>query len=335
LNRAAELGVGTHMPTDYPTSVLTNERFEEIAAAGWVRTWDGGVNVEFSASCGRRADGAVFCWGDNMQSAMADSISAKQAQVPQRVVGVPPVTRLFGGATTICGLTTGAELYCWGGYFGNPGARPRRVNLSNVIDAEQGEWHSCALTQDGRWHCWGFSDQYGERGDSTATQRFRKIAVGQFFTCGLDDTGSAWCWGRNNVGQLGRGTLTPECWDASGQYPRMCPGTDVSPKPVFGGRQYVDIDAGQSHVCAIEAGGTIHCWGRGTEGQLGDGRGDHAYMPVVVGSQLRFSSMSVGDLHTCGVALDGKAYCWGQGVYGQLGTQSTVSYKSPVLVSPQ
>ncbi len=40
------------------------------------------------------------------------------------------------------------------------------------------------------------------------TNRFVAVAAGEKFACGVEDDGDALCWGENDHGQIGDGTLT-------------------------------------------------------------------------------------------------------------------------------
>jgi alpha-tubulin suppressor-like RCC1 family protein len=42
------------------------------------------------------------------------------------------------------------------------------------------------------------------------------------------------------------------------------------------------ISAGGEHTCALMTSGAAKCWGRGTEGQLGNGAGSTVNTPVTV-----------------------------------------------------
>ena len=42
------------------------------------------------------------------------------------------------------------------------------------------------------------------------TKTFVQISAGRSVTCAIDKDGEIWCWGDNEFGQLGRGTMDPE-----------------------------------------------------------------------------------------------------------------------------
>ena len=80
--------------------------------------------------------------------------------------------------------------------------------------------------------------------------------------------------------------------------------------------------------------GTIQCWGRNNQRQLGIGSTDELAAPgkSVVGISTAVS-VSAGREHTCALLLNGGALCWGNGSNGRLGNGSTDNQNSPVTVS--
>ncbi len=197
---------------------------------------------------------------------------------------------------------------------------------------------------------------------------FRQLSGGLFFTCGVTTTDQAYCWGQNEIGQLGNGStdmsLTPSpvsgglrfrqvsvgdrhvcgvtttdvayCWgsNALGQLGVGNSPDRSTPAAVLGGHRFRQVSAGQYHTCAVTTADVAFCWGWNHDGQLGDGSdfGRRA-RPVQVAGTWRFSQVDAGALHTCGVTKTERAYCWGNGAYGQLGNGTLGDRRTPRLVS--
>lgn len=92
------------------------------------------------------------------------------------------------------------------------------------------------------------------------------------------------------------------------------------------------VSAGGQHTCSLASTGEAYCWGRGQEGQLGNGSAQSNPTPTLVAGGLAFSALASGGSHSCALTLDGLAYCWGYGGSGQLGHGSFTSSNSPVAV---
>jgi len=146
---------------------------------------------------------------------------------------------------------------------------------------------------------------------------FASIIAGFDHSCGLRSDGAAFCWGNNDVGQLGDKSLTSR----------------LTPVPVFGGFVFKQLVAGAFHTCGLTTAGQAYCWGLGEDGQLGSGRQlPTSAVPVAVAGGYEFASLGSGSYHTCGLTTAGKAYCWGWNDYGQLGTGTFSSELEPVAV---
>jgi alpha-tubulin suppressor-like RCC1 family protein len=228
-----------------------------------------------------------------------------------------------------CGLAIGGEVYCWGrggnGQLGDGraarSADPVRAGGAGAIytSVTLGQHHTCAVTDDGRAHCWGWN-RWGQLGVGTTDDMsspqflpaqlvFATLSAGFHHTCGLTPSGEAWCWGDNSQGQLGDGTTTHA----------------TSPVRVAGDLVFARISAGGYHTCGLTHENEAYCWGLNYLGQLGTGdTGNRAAPTAVVGADA-FEAISAGGMHTCAVAADGRALCWGSARYGELGTGHVAS----------
>lgn len=244
--------------------------------------------------------------------------------------------------------------------------------------------HHCALSTQGRAYCWG-STAHGRLGEgavdmysNAASPRpveqsvgFTDIATGQAHSCGLAADGAAFCWGRNDTGQLGDGTMisranpTPVagglrfaslsagalstcaltmsgeayCWglNSAGELGIGSPGSlrDVHPQPrlVSGGRRFSSISAGAGYTCAVTQEGEGYCWGSNRSGELGTGSTTGSAVPARVQGTVHFQEIETGATHTCGFTPDGQVYCWGLNSNGELGTGTSGNATTPAKVA--
>lgn len=143
------------------------------------------------------------------------------------------------------------------------------------------------------------------------------LDTGRGHSCAIALDGRAFCWGRNEQGQLGDGTLS----------------TRTRPVAVLGGLTFASISTGAFHTCGITTAGQAYCWGQNQSGHLGDGTGVRRLTPVAVSGGIAFASIAAGGQNTCGIATDNRAYCWGEGAFGANGTGSLTIAVTPQLVS--
>lgn len=183
-------------------------------------------------SCGLDADSLAYCWGMNFASRLGvDSMSSSAAPVAVR--DSRRFAQLAAGGLHACGIMSSGEIRCWGenrsGQLGaaatpDSSAAPQLVAGGLSFTAVAAGSHStCAIAADGAAYCWGANDA-GQLGAASSDScngtpcsrtpipvagglRFTLISVGDLHACGLSVDGLAYCWGKNDRGQLGDGTL--------------------------------------------------------------------------------------------------------------------------------
>ncbi|HWJ21251.1 MAG TPA: Ig-like domain-containing protein [Gemmatimonadaceae bacterium] len=339
------LGDSSTAPRYVPARVATPLTFAMVAAG------DG------SHSCGLVAgSGAAYCWGIDGMDNVINPGPDNTGSIPAAVPGGLQFKTIAVGYWHACGLTADGAAYCWGrNDYGQLGVEstgetcntahlpcshmPVRVagGLS-FTSITAGGAHSCALTADGTAYCWGYNGT-GELGTGTtdpsaanATPQpvqgglhFAAISAGAQHTCGLNTTGTAYCWGAGESGQLGV------------SFGAICPSsgcTSTTPVAVSGGLTFSTIQAGLGFTCALTADGSAYCWGMNDVGQLGDGTATSRATPAAVSGGLHFITMSA-KWHGCGTTNDGSAYCWGRNDYGQLGDDHITSDPHEIFSVPR
>jgi len=311
-----------------PRAVASSVRFTAVAPGG-------------DHSCALTAAGVAWCWGRNDQGQLGRS-SIGNDTLPGPLVSALRFTTLSAGAGHTCGLDARGLAYCWGvdatgqlgdGTFGFS-ATPHGV-FNDIVFATvaAGGAHTCALTGAGAAYCWG-GNTAGQLGSGSGNNlstvpslvagglTFDRVAAGAATTCALTVSGAAYCWGANDVGQLGTGVA-----DSLAR----------TPQPVTGALTFRTITVGGRHACGLTTDSLAYCWGDDANGQLGDGPATTtpSPSPVPVSGGLHFSDLHAGASHTCGITGDLVIYCWGLGTQGQLGQTFPQSSSVPLRVTGQ
>ena len=150
-----------------------------------------------------------------------------------------------------------------------------------------------------------------------------RIATGAGFSCAIDD-GAVQCWGSGAYGELGNGATTDVMTP---------PGVDHA---VDLGGTAIQVVAGDHHACALLSDGSVRCWGRNNDGQLGyantnpfqDSPNNPSPTPADAGAVSvgrTAIAISAGGNNTCALLNNGGVRCWGYGADGENGSGHTAN----------
>jgi alpha-tubulin suppressor-like RCC1 family protein len=286
-NGNGRLGIGGQLNTNVTEPTLVQPAaplvFAEIEA--------GGLHTCATTTVSGVAD-AGYCWGYNGFGQIGNN-STTEVDIPTLVSGGFTFSQISAGTYHSCGIRgSNDQMYCWG-YNGEGGVGigstvtpqlvPQLVSASlGWIDVAAGGpssgYFSCGLEQSNNdIYCWGHGNE-GEMGDGAFADNldetqisnqlnWSSVATGDHHVCMLDGNNAAFCVGYAANGQLGNGTTTPN--------------TNVR-EAVLGGLSFTSITAGYRYTCALTAAGDVYCWGRNSEGQLGDGTRVQKETPVQI-----------------------------------------------------
>ena len=197
-----------------------------------------------------------------------------------------------------------------------------------------GRQFACAITENSSVLCWGRTD-FGQTGigvegemvyhnmtyvDALDGMGIVEVSAHLDHACGLTSQGAVYCWGSNELGQIGNGQIG---------------GNQLVPSQVLLPQGVVAKSLSQgpsSHSCVISTDGDLYCWGNNNRGQVGNGQicfdwdgsivtyvnpcDDSAFgirTPELIAMPggVSVTSVSVGGEHTCATGTDGGMYCWG------------------------
>jgi alpha-tubulin suppressor-like RCC1 family protein len=271
------------------------------------------ISAEISGTCALLTNRQVRCWGDDDYGQLGNGAPLEDTNLPEAVHGVNDVAvlsnirSLGGGYDNNCAVTMGRQGRCWG-YAGSDGALgngvsddtpyPVRVKnrstgqpLTGIVQIANGGYTGCAVINTGQLRCWGDNDD-GELGNNDApNDRYSAVLVRRNATqplngvtgvqvtygsvCASLNTGEVRCWGEDDYGQNGDGTIGVPEFRQIPNFVRNSTGSGrLGNVRQISGKGY--------SFCVTQNNGQVRCWGYGEYGVLGNNQENDRPLPVLV-----------------------------------------------------
>lgn len=282
---------GNHHLGSYFTT--TSRTPIEVEFASHIRLRE--VQSSHSTACAITSNGEFWCWGDAHY--LGDG-SIDPVRVPVRI-SMPDnasVESFSMGNSGVCTVTSTPNMYCWGSNGDGELGLGYRQQYSYsyswtpvLIPAPIGQQWSkaavglnriCAITVSGGGYCAGdnYNGAFGNgtyddsmtftRMQTPNNERISAIESGWYHTCIRTETGSMYCVGRGDYGELGTGTtLGGRTWR-----------TPLVPDGV----RFTSFSAGVAGTCGLDTTGRVWCWGGLNWGSQGTGRVNAGLFPELI-----------------------------------------------------
>jgi len=255
--RVGQLGGGDNATTSTPNVPVKGLMIQVVNPKTTPTTWVS-VSAGYDVSCAIDNINDLYCWGYNFNGQLGIGVDGTGANgvpstsIPKLVTKPTGVTKWLAisvGSRVTCGLTDNGNqnLYCWGsnsaGTIGSLTASVTNQSSPIAVDSV------ASIT--------------------SASRPWLEVDVTDGHTCarkndsssGISSEGSLWCWGYNNEGQMGNGTIDLDVVNSRA--------TNSVPKQINAGIFWKKFSAGIEYNCAIKSDRTLWCWGTNRVGQLG------------------------------------------------------------------
>ncbi len=206
--------------------------------------------------------------------------------------GLKDITAISAMGFHAAALKKDGTVWCWGANYGGQlgngsikkddlsmNSTPGQVKgLTGVIAISAGDLHTLALKKDGTVWVWG-SNSDGQLGSGSARgmdtsvplkvkglQGIEYIGTGFYSSMAVSKDGTAWCWGNNEYGQFGNGTVK----------------SSITPVKIAGLAGTVDAAGARFQFIALKKDGSVWVAGTNDIGQLGTGDTKNRYYPAKI-----------------------------------------------------
>lgn len=185
-------------------------------------------------TCAITNDGMGYCWGENDEGQLGNGTTNSRQMTPAEVLfpsGNTPVS-ISAGDDFACALMDNRKVMCWGenndGRLGqgplatDDETTPVWVSMENSETAhflDIGTKSACMILDSEETKCWGTNeegqigqgdtdiDYYSTPTEVNGSYDFVALSINSDTICAITSNAEGYCWGDNEAGQTGRGSI--------------------------------------------------------------------------------------------------------------------------------
>ena len=301
-------------------------------ATNWAKICGG-----YSNTFAIKNDGTLWGTGYNLYGALGINSTVDHTSVFTQIGTANNWSEVAAGETFAIGLRTDHTMWAWGfNQYYNLGDGTIIQRNSPVQIGTTADWKTicstrldCSFAIKNNGTLWAWGNNVGNIlgiGAFTWSQptlrdtatNWDKLALGQgYHVMALKTDHTLWAWGLGDLGQTGHDPNSTYGLSQFNQIPGLWSAMAVG---------------GDKFSMGIKTDGTLWAWGNNNIGQLGDGTTNNTYIPVQVGTDSNWVSVSCGHIHTIALKSDGSLWAWGDNSYGELGDGTMNSTTTPNVV---
>jgi len=308
-------------------------------------------------TCVIASDDLAYCWGYNWAGALGDNSTTRRlVPVAVNTAGVlngKTIKSLATGYGYTCAIASDDQEYCWGygsnGQLGNNSIAGSVVPVAvvntgvlagkTIKSMSSNQYHTCAIASDNNAYCWGDGSNgefgYGSTSNPSVPiaaftigpmvgKTVKSISVGMYHICVIASDDLSYCAGNNSNGAFGDNTTTNN----------VTP-TVVNRTGVLSGKTIKSIAAAERYTCTIASDNQAYCYGKNTNGQLGNNSTSDSLVAVAVNTAgvmngKTLTSIMTGYMFASATSSDNQVYYWGKNTNGAFGNNSASDSLVPV-----
>lgn len=292
-NDYGQLGNGDQASRSVPARVVSNGSFNNLNVTDL-------HTVPYAKHTCAVEDGKAYCWGRNSRGQLGNNRIGIGAlgvdNIPVCSSGTIPCNSDYDGVTTKAqpvfqgsGVLLGKTVVSIRTSMSQNSNGSNSLDDSPAVNLGMTRAHTCVLTTEGKMYCWGSNSQ-GQLGgsyDSTwenkpvksqivprlvggvlSGKNIIEISLSHTQTCALTQEGAShkvYCWGSSQYGKLGNGGTELNNYNGNKESPTLIA------EGILAGKSITSLMGAINRTCVI-ADQMSYCWGRGTDGQIGDGK---------------------------------------------------------------